>query len=188
MLDAGEIEKYIGFTQDEVKKLCVKYETDFEKVRHWYDGYLLGEYHIYNPKAVVSVVTKRTFQSYWSQTGSYKVIVPLISKNFDGLKTAIIEMLSGDMVKIDTGTFQNDAVNFSNRDDVITFLIHLGYLAYDEKKQCAYIPNEEVRQELLKATRQKKWKKFIEFERQAEDLQILCICLNRSISIFIRHC
>lgn len=170
MLDAGEIEKYIGFTQDEVKKLCVKYETDFEKVRHWYDGYLLGEYHIYNPKAVVSVVTKRTFQSYWSQTGSYKVIVPLISKNFDGLKTAIIEMLSGDMVKIDTGTFQNDAVNFSNRDDVITFLIHLGYLAYDEKKQCAYIPNEEVRQELLKATRQKKWKKFIEFERQSDSL------------------
>lgn len=148
----------------------------------------MGEYHIYNPKAVVSVVTKRTFQSYWSQTGSYKVIVPLISKNFDGLKTAIIEMLSGDMVKIDTGTFQNDAVNFSNRDDVITFLIHFGYLAYDEKKQCAYIPNEEVRQELLKATRQKKWKEFIEFERQAEDLQILCICLNRSISIFIRHC
>ena len=170
MLDAGEIAKYIGFTQDEVKKLCVKYETDFEKVRHWYDGYLLGEYHIYNPKAVVSVVTKRTFQSYWSQTGSYEVIVPLISKNFDGLKTAIIEMISGDMVKIDTGTFQNDAVNFSNRDDVITFLIHLGYLAYDEKKQCADIPNEEVRQELLKATRQKKWKEFIEFERQSDSL------------------
>ena len=170
MLDAGEIAKYIGFTQDEVKKLCVKYGTDFEKVRHWYDGYLLGEYHIYNPKAVVSVVTKRTFQSYWSQTGSYEVIVPLISKNFDGLKTAIIEMISGDMVKIDTGTFQNDAVNFSNRDDVITFLIHLGYLAYDEKKQCAYIPNEEVRQELLKATRQKKWKEFIEFERQSDSL------------------
>lgn len=170
MLDAGEIAKYIGFTQDEVKKLCVKYETDFEKVRHWYDGYLLGEYHIYNPKAVVSVVTKRTFQSYWSQTGSYEVIVPLISKNFDGLKTAIIEMISGDMVKIDTGTFQNDAINFSNRDDVITFLIHLGYLAYDEKKQCAYIPNEEVRQELLKATRQKKWKEFIEFERQSDSL------------------
>ena len=170
MLDAGEIAKYIGFTQDEVKKLCVKYETDFEKVRHWYDGYLLGEYHIYNPKAVVSVVTKSTFQSYWSQTGSYEVIVPLISKNFDGLKTAIIEMISGDMVKIDTGTFQNDAVNFSNRDDVITFLIHLGYLAYDEKKQCAYIPNEEVRQELLKATRQKKWKEFIEFERQSDSL------------------
>ncbi len=170
MLDAGEIAKYIGFTQDEVKKLCVKYETDFEKVRHWYDGYLLGEYHIYNPKAVVSVVTKRTFQSYWSQTGSYEVIVPLISKNFDGLKTAIIEMISGDMVKIDTGTFQNDAVNFSNRDDVITFLIHLGYLAYDEKKQCAYIPNEEVRQELLKATRQKKWKEFIEFERKSDSL------------------
>ena len=170
MLDAGELAGYIGFTQDEVKTLCTEYGADFEKVKHWYDGYRLGDYHIYNPKAVVSVVTKRLFQSYWSQTGSYETIIPLISKNFDGLKNAIIEMLSGDMVKVDTGTFQNDAVNFSNRDDIITYLIHLGYLAYDEKCKCAYIPNEEVRQELLKATRQKKWKEFIEFEKQSDNL------------------
>lgn len=91
-------------------------------------------------------------------------------------------MISGDMVKIDTGTFQNDAVNFSNRDDVITFLIHLGYLAYDEKKQCAYIPNEEVRQELLKATRQKKWKEFIEFERQSDSLLDATLDMDEEIS------
>ena len=46
-LDAGEIAKYIGFTQDEVKKLCVKYETDFEKVRHWYDAVSYTHLHRY---------------------------------------------------------------------------------------------------------------------------------------------
>lgn len=39
----------------------------------------LGDYQVYNPKAVVSVLTRRDFVSYWSQTGSYDAIVPLIN-------------------------------------------------------------------------------------------------------------
>ena len=44
-------------------------------------------------------------------------------------------------------------------DDVITYFIHLGYLAYDQGFKTAVIPNEEIRQELVKATRRKKWNK-----------------------------
>ena len=89
----------------------------------------MGDYQVYNPKAVVSVLTRRDFVSYWSQTGSYDAIVPLINMDFDGLKGAIIEMISGAQVKVDVTTFQNDIVSFAGRDDVITYLIHLGYLA-----------------------------------------------------------
>ena len=110
------------------------------------------------------------FQSYWSQTGTYEVVVPLINMDFDGLKQAIIEMVSGSTVEVDTGTFQNDTVSFSSRDDVITYLIHLGYLAYDQRKQCAFIPNEEIRQELLAATKKTKWNELQEFEYQSEQL------------------
>lgn len=63
------------------------------------------------------------FQSYWSDTGTYEAIVPLINMDFDGLKTAIIEMLSGNSVEIDPTTFQNDMVNFTCRDDILTCLI-----------------------------------------------------------------
>lgn len=170
MLDAGALASYIGFTELEVEKLCDKYHKDFAEVKRWYDGYVLENQQVYNPKAVVSVMLRGNFQSYWSQTGTYEVVVPLINMDFDGLKQAIIEMVSGSTVEVDTGTFQNDTVSFSSRDDVITYLIHLGYLAYDQRKQCAFISNEEIRQELLAATKKTKWNELQEFEYQSEQL------------------
>ena len=170
MLNAGVFASYIGFTNDEVKELCKNYNKDFEKVKRWYDGYILEEYQVYNPKAVVSVMLKGNFKSYWSETASYDAIVPLINMNYDGLKTAIIEMLSGDMIKVNTTTFRNDTVNFKNKDDVLTYLIHLGYIGYDEAKNAAFIPNEEIRQELRNAVESKKWNEFYSFERESENL------------------
>ena len=136
----------------------------------WYDGYRLDGYEVYNPKAVVSLMLKDRFKSYWSQTGSYDAIVPLINMNFDGLRTAIIEMLSGNVVGVDVSSFQNDTVSFANKDDVITYLIHLGYLGYDQEKCTAFVPNEEIRQELTNATKRKTWDELIEFQRQSKRL------------------
>ena len=151
MTDARIFSRYIGFTEEEVRMLCEKYHRDFSKTKHWYDGYLLEQYQVYNPKAVVELMIWNKFQSYWSDTGTYEAIVPLINMDFDGLKTAIIEMLSGNSVEIDPTTFQNDMVNFTCRDDILTCLIHLGYLAYDEEKQMVGIPNVEIRQEFIRA-------------------------------------
>ena len=161
---------YIGFTEEEVQDLCKEYQKDFNEVKRWYDGYLLGDCHVYNPKAVVSIMTRGVFRSYWSQTGTYESILPLISMDFDGLRTAIIQMLSGTSVEVNVNTFQNDMVSFKNKDDVITLLIHLGYLAYDWKKKAAYIPNEEIRQEFLAATQEQKWNEFIRFQQDSKAL------------------
>lgn len=170
MLDAGELVPYTGFTETEVQTLCREYHKDFNEVKRWYDGYLLGDQHVYNPKAVVSVINRGTFQSYWSQTGSYESIIPLIDKDFDGLKTAILTMLAGNEVKVKTSSFQNDMTTFRNKDDVLTLLIHLGYLAYNQKRQTAFIPNEEVRSEFVSAVEEKKWNSLIEFEMESEKL------------------
>ena len=150
MINPGNLAQYVGFTESEVKVLCEKYHVDFAEVKRWYDGYILGNYHVYNPCAVVNLMFQGTFQSYWSQTGTYESIVPLININFDGLKTDIVTMLSGDMVPVRTRTYQNDVVTFKNKNDVMTLLIHLGYLAYLQDEQMAYIPNEEVRIEFLR--------------------------------------
>ena len=170
MLDAGALASYIRFTDLEVEKLCDKYHKDFAEVKRWYDGYVLENQQVYNPKAVVSVMLRGNFQSYWSQTGTYEVVVPLINMDFDGLKQAVIEMVSGSTVEVDTGTFQNDTVSFSSRDDVITYLIHLGYLAYDQRKQCAFIPNEEIRQELTMAVTSRHWNEMLLFWQESENL------------------
>lgn len=170
MLQADELAPYIGFTENEVKGLCEKYNRDFDKVKKWYDGYLLNGYQVYNPKAVVSVMTKGRFRSYWSETGSYEVVVPLICMNYDGLKNAIIEMLSGSEVKVDTATFKNDPAKIQNRDDVITYLIHLGYLGYNEDSESAFVPNEEIRQELITAVRSSNWDELIAFQQESRKL------------------
>lgn len=148
----------------EVKELCEKYNRDFDKVKRWYDGYRLDGYQVYNPKAVVSVMTKGRFRSYWSETGSYEVVVPLICMN------AIIEMLSGSEVKVDTATFKNDPAKIQNRDDVITYLIHLGYLGYNEDSESAFVPNEKIRQELITAIRSSNWNELIAFQQESRKL------------------
>lgn len=178
MLDASTLAPYVGFTEEEVKGLCQKYHRDFEKVKRWYDGYLLEEYQVYNPKAVVSVMLKDKFRSYWSETGSYEAVVPLINMDFDGLKTAIIEMLAGNAIEVDVGTFQNDMDNFYCRDDVLTYLIHLGYLAYDQDRERAFIPNEEVRMELIKAVKRRKWDEMIQFQQTSMKLLEATLDMN----------
>lgn len=170
MIDSGNLASYIGFTETEVKGLCAQYERDYAETKRWYDGYFLSGQHIYNPKAVVSLMLRGGFQSYWSQTGTYEAIQPFINMNFDGLRTAIMAMLSGDAIKVKTTSYQNDMVTFKNKDDVLTLLIHLGYLAYNQQNQTAYIPNEEIRGEFMNALEEDKWDELHEFERKSEEL------------------
>ena len=93
MLDAGRMAPYVGFTEEEVHDLCDRYGQIYEQVKLWYDGYSLEGYQVYNPKAVVSLMLNGKYKSYWSNTGSYEAIVPLINMNFDGLRAVIGGMI-----------------------------------------------------------------------------------------------
>ena len=170
MLDAGQLAPYTGFSEEEVKTLCGRYQMDFAEIKKWYDGYFLEEEHIYNPKAVVSAMLRRKVKNYWSQTASYKSVLPLINMNFDGLRTAVMEMFSGSEVEVNVNSFQNDASVFSGKNDVLTYLIHLGYLGYDQTKRTAFIPNEEIRQEFQTALKEEKWNELLEMETKSFEL------------------
>ena len=117
---------FAGFTEDEVRALCGRYHREFASVRRWYDGYRLAGCHVYNPKAVVSVMLRGGFKSYWSNTGTYEAIRPLLDMDFDGLKAAVLAMLSGDSAGVRVRSFQNDVVSLRSRDDVLTLLIIWG--------------------------------------------------------------
>ena len=165
MINPGPLVPYLGFMKEEVILLCQKYNIDFGEVKRWYDGYLLDGYHVYNPCAVITLIFQGNFQSYWSQTGTYESILPLINMDFDGLKTAIMTMLSGDAVPVRTTSYQNDMVSFRNKNDVMTALIHLGYLAYNQDEQTTYIPNEEIRSEFLDAVEETQWNEFFDYQK-----------------------
>ena len=170
MTNPREMAEYFGFTEAEVKKLCQKYNQNFEETQAWYDGYELvavnGQnkvyYSIYSPKSVVDAMLSGVFDNYWNQTETYEALKAYIRLNFDGLKDAIIQMLAGERIQINTGTFSNDMTSFQGKDDVLTLLIHLGYLSYHWPDKTVTIPNKEVSQEYINAISQIKEKHYVD--------------------------
>lgn len=155
--------EYIGFTETEVRELCVRYDIDFDMMQSWYDGYFFPEIgHIYNPKSVVDALRFREFSSYWTQTETYEALKIYIDMNYDGLKDDITRMLAGERIAIHTERFQNDMTTFESKDDVLTLLIHLGYLAFDRTTSEVFIPNMEIRGEFRNAITGDHWKDISE--------------------------
>ena len=146
-LNAGPLAEFVGFTAEETRTLCAEYGIDYDECRRWYDGYHLGGFEIYNPESVVCAMEQRCFEGYWGQTSSYKAISDRIRHNFSGTKEAVICMLSGECVLVNTRSFLNTMTDFTSKDDVLGYLIHLGYLAYDRESGTCRIPNKEVREE-----------------------------------------
>jgi hypothetical protein len=154
MIKPLKLAPYVGFTEDEVKRLCEKYNMDFAECKLWYDGYSFSKVKsIYSPNSVMLAMDNEEYGSYWTKTETYESLRFYIDSNYDNVKDDIITMLSGGTVKIDPETFQNDLVTITCKDDVFTLLVHLGYLAYDNFESSVYIPNKEVRLEFLRATR-----------------------------------
>ena len=165
-------EEYTGFTEEEVKGLCEQYHMDFFEMSSWYDGYTFTEYqHIYNPKSVVEAVRRHKLSSYWTSTETYEALKVYMDMDFDGLRSDIVQMLGGGRVRVNTRSFQNDMKNFRIKDDVLTLLIHLGYLAYDEESKQVHIPNEEIRLEFARAIREVKRDDTIRRIRESEQLR-----------------
>ena len=143
---------------------------DFVEVQRWYDGYLLNGKHIYNPKSVVDVMRRKRIRSYWTGTETYEALKVYIDRNYDGLKEAVIKMLGNGQCEINTRKFQNDMTTFKTKDDVLTLLIHLGYLAYDETKEKTYIPNQEIAQEFLNAVDEPGWEGVTDALNRSDEL------------------
>ncbi|KIR01163.1 N-acetylhexosamine 1-kinase [Lachnospiraceae bacterium TWA4] len=153
MLRSYSIAPYFGFTQEEVQSLCTKYQMDFNEAKSWYDGYHFltknSTYSIYSPKSVVDAMLNEWYDSYWTQTETYDALREYIQMNYEGLKDSIIEMLAGNSVAINTRHFQNDMTIFNGKDDILTLLVHLGYLTYNVIDQTVSIPNKEVSREFV---------------------------------------
>ncbi|MCM1237565.1 MAG: ATP-binding protein [Ruminococcus flavefaciens] len=165
-----KLAEFSGFTEEEVRNLCVQYDISFEEMSAWYNGYSFKRAgKIYNPRSVVAAIENEEFENYWTNTGTYLSVKKAIEMNFDGLKEDVIHLLGDGRCKVNTATFQND-MTIRNRDDALTFLIHLGYLAYDSEKKEVYIPNKEIRTEFVNAIQDSKWTRTFEAISHSEEL------------------
>ena len=189
MTSPMQLASFTGFTVDEVKKLCDKYNMRYEDIRVWYDGYTVsdaidvemrkeyreGKYtghriSIYNPLSVVTAVSTGHIKNYWTRTETYEALEEFIGMNQAGLKDAVVYMMEGNRLAVDVSTYQNDMTTFNSRDDVLTILIHLGYLAYDDLTGEVYIPNKEIKEEFKRATRSEEWFGVMKAMKTSEEL------------------
>lgn len=161
MTNQGCLAEFTGFTEDEVKCLCDQYGMPFDVTKKWYDGYDLNGMSVYNPRSVVKAMTERTYDDYWTKTESYEAVKTYIDLNYDGLRDIVTQLIAGERIVIDTSTFVNDMVTFEIKDDVLTLLIHLGYLGFDFKTKEVFIPNHEIRQQFISTVRVLGWKDVI---------------------------
>ena len=152
MLEPGLLAEFVGFTEEEVRLMCDKADMSFAEMQRWYDGYRFDRIgHIYNPNSVMVAINKRRCDSYWSKSSSWESLSLYIDLNFDGLRDAVLSLLGGTPCRIDPTSFLNDMTSMHSKDDVLTLLVHLGYVAYDIDTSTVSIPNEEVRREFLTA-------------------------------------
>ena len=175
MLKSRPITEYYGFTEEEVKRLCDKYHMDFETEKAWYNGYLIDGIHMYNPNSVSQSMENQDFDSYWRNTSSFASINTFITMNYAGLKEDIMAMLAGGMVMVETGAFQNDLSEIHSKDDALTALIHLGYLAYDADRMSAYIPNYEVAKAFQMALKTGEWSEISKVISRCDELLMATI-------------
>lgn len=163
MINPGPLSEFVGFTEDEVNELCKRYHMDFQEAKRWYDGYAFRNIsHVYSPNSVVYSMLDRDFYNYWTRTETYETLKYYICMNYDGLKDVIVKMIAGNRCKVNPEKFQNDLTSIKGKDDILTLLIHLGYLAYDMEKKEVYIPNEEVRDEFKNAVEETGWDSVIQ--------------------------
>ena len=170
MLKSRPITQYYGFTEDEVKELCLHYDMDFESMRAWYNGYLLDGMHMYNPNSVSMALIYHDFDSYWKNTSSFESINTFVTMNYEGLKDDVIKMLSGGKVMFDPRSFQNDFSDIRSKDDALTALVHLGYIGYDAESQSGYMPNYEVAEAFHMALKTGSWNEIAKSISRCDEL------------------
>ena len=171
MIRPGKMSNALGFTHEEVEMLCHKHGMDMTEMERWYGGYRIGKAsRMFNPYSVMKAINNEEYGSYWTTTGAYDSVKTYIQMNFEGLKDDIIRMLAGERVYVNTSKFTNDMNNVRSKHDVLTVLIHLGYLAYDDDTKRCYVPNKEVSDELLNAVEDTSWSRLIDAITASQDL------------------
>ena len=176
MTNQRELAEFTGFTEQEVQELCPAYDMPYEKMKQWYDGYDLKGIQIYNPRSVVMSLLGHDFDSYWTKTETYEALKKYIQMDMYNLKELVTELIAGSSVAINPDKFQNDMTTFASADDVLTLLVHLGYLTYDFDSHTVHIPNQEVQKEFINCIEDGGWEPVMDAIRKSEEL------LNATIS------
>lgn len=183
MTSPGPMGGFLGFNDEDVKKLAEEYHMDFSELKRWYDGYEMTTFNwreknpelkktaIYNPNSAMAAIRARRCDNYWAQSEAFESLRRYIDYDFNGVKETLERLIIGEPVRINVLSFGNDLNNVNDNEELFTLLIHLGYLSYDPDLKQAVLPNQEIREEFVEALRgSKSHKELSELVRTSDKL------------------
>lgn len=193
--DADVYAEYTGFTDDEVSSICKKYGVSYDKTKQWYDGYCVEGISIYNPRSVVESVRAKKVSNYWTKTETYEALKVYIQADFDGLHDKVTRMIAGEKIEVNTAKFQNDMTTLESADDILTLLVHLGYLTFQAFGENAlgrglvWIPNAEVQQEFINCIEDKGWELVMKAINASDELiQNILVGQTENVAQGVERC
>ena len=196
--------KYFGFTTEEVENICKKQNNvTFQELKEWYDGYKIQNIDIYNPRSVISALTRGICQSYWTNTGPMDEIIYHINQNIEEVKNDVVQMVSNIPVEIRLKGYSAEQLTLETRNQILSAMTVYGFLTYHD--ETLEIPNKELMikfddaledksmnevsklvlrsDEMLKATIRQDIDKMCEIIQEAHDLNIPIIKYNDENSL-----
>lgn len=137
------LNKYFGFTQNEVDKILTESKLEFavEDIKKWYDGYHFGEVYVYCPWNVMNYVNslqnnpKAKPVGYWKNSSDNMIIRSFIDSAKGAITGKIEALLSGGNIIENINenlTYQN---LHESEDNLWSILYLTGYLTLEKKKR-----------------------------------------------------
>jgi len=154
-------DEYFGFTEEDAKKICTDYKVSskYEELKKWYDGYLFGKAHVYNPWSVIQYIDdislnpERLPKSYWANTSSNSIVRKLIERADESVKGEIEDLINGGIIEKPVHEDITYDEIYKTMDNLWNFMFFTGYFRKvgermnenDVKMLSMCIPNREVR-------------------------------------------
>jgi hypothetical protein len=183
MVRLGRMAEYFGFTAEEVRAMCDYFKRDFDEMKSWYGGYFTQKnVNLFNPRSVIKSFVEEKLKGYCFSTYYLEALRTPINKDLRDLRKKLFKLISGAKVSAAVSDFQSDVDSIRYCDEILTLLVHMGYLAYDETTKELYIPNLEISEEFDKSIKLSDWKEMVRTLKDSDNLLKATLNCNGKIA------
>lgn len=148
--DDPKFERYFGFTEEEVRRLCAIHEArvpkprvDYAGLKCWYYGYLNDDdERRFNPRSVALALSDDRLKSYWTESGPYDEIYYYIRNDVASVRDDLVRMVAGEPVEAQMRNYAASSMSLATKDEIFSAMVVYGFLTYHDG--CVSIPNHEL--------------------------------------------
>lgn len=148
--DDPKFERYFGFTEEEVRRLCAIHEAcvpkprvDYAGLKYWYDDYLNDDdERRFNPRSVALALSDDRLKSYWTESGPYDEIYYYVRNDVASVRDDLVRMVAGEPVEAQMCNYAASSMSLTTKDEIFSAMVVYGFLTH--RDGYVSIPNHEL--------------------------------------------